>query len=189
MQWGLSDGFHACFEVWLGGEWRLFDPTDNIAPSTSCHLARPRCDERRAHDDLRPGERRAGQSDVFGGGVNAGGAGAFMPGYVQMGYPESQSLPLTPQGYGVARRVSAGRLGSVRLLREPQQNKSMGRTARRSLVVRQERDRPRRKGDLTGRLPLLTAGPCRSTVLRLRCLHPAHAWRMRAVVSFSSSFP
>jgi transglutaminase-like putative cysteine protease len=24
--------FHACFEAWLGGEWRLFDPTDNIAP-------------------------------------------------------------------------------------------------------------------------------------------------------------
>jgi transglutaminase-like putative cysteine protease len=24
--------FHACFEAYLGGGWRLFDPTDQIAP-------------------------------------------------------------------------------------------------------------------------------------------------------------
>ena len=24
--------FHACFEAYLGGEWRIFDPTDGIAP-------------------------------------------------------------------------------------------------------------------------------------------------------------
>jgi transglutaminase-like putative cysteine protease len=24
--------FHACFEAYLGGAWRLFDPTDGIAP-------------------------------------------------------------------------------------------------------------------------------------------------------------
>jgi transglutaminase-like putative cysteine protease len=32
--------FHACFEVWLGGEWRLFDPTDNIAPENIAVIAR-----------------------------------------------------------------------------------------------------------------------------------------------------
>jgi transglutaminase-like putative cysteine protease len=25
--------FHACFEAYLGGGWRLFDPTDSIAPN------------------------------------------------------------------------------------------------------------------------------------------------------------
>jgi transglutaminase-like putative cysteine protease len=24
--------FHACFEAYLGGKWRVFDPTDGIAP-------------------------------------------------------------------------------------------------------------------------------------------------------------
>ena len=28
----LPMDFHACFEAYLGGEWRLFDPTDDIPP-------------------------------------------------------------------------------------------------------------------------------------------------------------
>ncbi len=32
--------FHACFEVWLGGEWRLFDPTDNISSEQIAVIAR-----------------------------------------------------------------------------------------------------------------------------------------------------
>ena len=34
--------FHACFEAYLGGEWRLFDPTDNIAPENMVVISRGR---------------------------------------------------------------------------------------------------------------------------------------------------
>ncbi|MDP3071737.1 MAG: transglutaminase family protein [Opitutaceae bacterium] len=34
--------FHACFEAWLGGEWRLFDPTDDIAPERIVVISRGR---------------------------------------------------------------------------------------------------------------------------------------------------
>ena len=34
--------FHACFEAWLGGEWRLFDPTDNIRPEHIVVISRGR---------------------------------------------------------------------------------------------------------------------------------------------------
>ncbi len=34
--------FHACFEAYLGGEWRLFDPTDGIAPECIAVMARGR---------------------------------------------------------------------------------------------------------------------------------------------------
>ena len=34
--------FHACFEAWLGGEWRLFDPTDNIPPEHIAIISRGR---------------------------------------------------------------------------------------------------------------------------------------------------
>lgn len=34
--------FHACFEAWLGGEWRLFDPTDAIAPDNIVVISRGR---------------------------------------------------------------------------------------------------------------------------------------------------
>jgi transglutaminase-like putative cysteine protease len=34
--------FHACFEVYLGGAWRLFDPTDGIAPDKIVVIARGR---------------------------------------------------------------------------------------------------------------------------------------------------
>jgi transglutaminase-like putative cysteine protease len=34
--------FHACFEAYLGGEWRLFDPTDNIAPEHIVVISRGR---------------------------------------------------------------------------------------------------------------------------------------------------
>ncbi len=34
--------FHACFEAYLGGEWRLFDPTDNIAPENIVVISRGR---------------------------------------------------------------------------------------------------------------------------------------------------
>jgi transglutaminase-like putative cysteine protease len=34
--------FHACFEAYLGGEWRLFDPTDNIAPEHTVVISRGR---------------------------------------------------------------------------------------------------------------------------------------------------
>ena len=34
--------FHACFEAYLGGEWRLFDPTDNIAPEKIVVISRGR---------------------------------------------------------------------------------------------------------------------------------------------------
>ena len=34
--------FHACFEVWLDGEWRLFDPTDDIAPERIAVISRGR---------------------------------------------------------------------------------------------------------------------------------------------------
>jgi len=34
--------FHACFEAWLGGEWRLFDPTDQIAPEHIVVISRGR---------------------------------------------------------------------------------------------------------------------------------------------------
>lgn len=34
--------FHACFEVWLGGQWYLFDPTDNIEPEHIAVIARGR---------------------------------------------------------------------------------------------------------------------------------------------------
>ena len=34
--------FHACFEVYLGGEWRLFDPTDQIAPENIVVMSRGR---------------------------------------------------------------------------------------------------------------------------------------------------
>jgi len=34
--------FHACFEAWLGGEWRLFDPTDNIRPEHIAVISRGR---------------------------------------------------------------------------------------------------------------------------------------------------
>lgn len=34
--------FHACFEVYLGGEWRLFDPTDNIPPEQMAIISRGR---------------------------------------------------------------------------------------------------------------------------------------------------
>ena len=34
--------FHACFEAWLGGQWYLFDPTDNIAPEHIAVIARGR---------------------------------------------------------------------------------------------------------------------------------------------------
>ncbi len=34
--------FHACFEVYLGGDWRIFDPTDNIAPDRIVVTARGR---------------------------------------------------------------------------------------------------------------------------------------------------
>jgi transglutaminase-like putative cysteine protease len=34
--------FHACFEACLGGEWRLFDPTDGIAPDNIAVISRGR---------------------------------------------------------------------------------------------------------------------------------------------------
>jgi transglutaminase-like putative cysteine protease len=34
--------FHACFEAYLGGAWRLFDPTDGIAPGLIVAAARGR---------------------------------------------------------------------------------------------------------------------------------------------------
>ena len=34
--------FHACFEAYLGGEWRLFDPTDGIAPENIAVISRGR---------------------------------------------------------------------------------------------------------------------------------------------------
>jgi transglutaminase-like putative cysteine protease len=34
--------FHACFEAYLGGEWRLFDPTDGIAPENMVVISRGR---------------------------------------------------------------------------------------------------------------------------------------------------
>ena len=34
--------FHACFEAYLGGDWRLFDPTDNIAPENIAVISRGR---------------------------------------------------------------------------------------------------------------------------------------------------
>ena len=34
--------FHACFEAWLGGEWRLFDPTDDIPPEQIAIISRGR---------------------------------------------------------------------------------------------------------------------------------------------------
>lgn len=34
--------FHACFEAYLGGEWRLFDPTDNIPPEHIAIISRGR---------------------------------------------------------------------------------------------------------------------------------------------------
>jgi len=34
--------FHACFEAYLGGAWRLFDPTDNIAPDRIAVTSRGR---------------------------------------------------------------------------------------------------------------------------------------------------
>ena len=34
--------FHACFEAYLGGEWRLFDPTDNIPPQHIAVISRGR---------------------------------------------------------------------------------------------------------------------------------------------------
>ena len=32
--------FHACFEAYVGGEWRLFDPTDDIAPGKIVVISR-----------------------------------------------------------------------------------------------------------------------------------------------------
>jgi transglutaminase-like putative cysteine protease len=34
--------FHACFEVYVGGEWRLFDPTDDIPPDHIAIISRGR---------------------------------------------------------------------------------------------------------------------------------------------------
>lgn len=34
--------FHACFEAYLGGEWRLFDPTDQISPENIVVMSRGR---------------------------------------------------------------------------------------------------------------------------------------------------
>ena len=34
--------FHACFEAYLGGDWRLFDPTDNIPPEHIAVISRGR---------------------------------------------------------------------------------------------------------------------------------------------------
>ena len=34
--------FHACFEAYLGGEWRLFDPTDGIPPEQIAIISRGR---------------------------------------------------------------------------------------------------------------------------------------------------
>ncbi len=34
--------FHACFEAYLGGEWRLFDPTDEIPPEKIAVISRGR---------------------------------------------------------------------------------------------------------------------------------------------------
>ncbi|WP_414664656.1 transglutaminase-like domain-containing protein [Horticoccus sp. 23ND18S-11] len=34
--------FHACFEAYLGGDWRLFDPTDDIAPDRIVVMSRGR---------------------------------------------------------------------------------------------------------------------------------------------------
>ncbi len=34
--------FHACFEAYLGGDWRLFDPTDNIPPEHIALISRGR---------------------------------------------------------------------------------------------------------------------------------------------------
>jgi len=34
--------FHACFEAYLGGEWRLFDPTDHIPPEHIAVISRGR---------------------------------------------------------------------------------------------------------------------------------------------------
>ena len=34
--------FHACFEAYLGGEWRLFDPTDDIPPEHIAIISRGR---------------------------------------------------------------------------------------------------------------------------------------------------
>lgn len=34
--------FHACFEAYLGGEWRLFDPTDEIPPDRLAVMSRGR---------------------------------------------------------------------------------------------------------------------------------------------------
>lgn len=34
--------FHACFEAYLGGEWRLFDPTDDIPPPHIAVISRGR---------------------------------------------------------------------------------------------------------------------------------------------------
>ncbi|MBC8040023.1 MAG: transglutaminase family protein [Opitutaceae bacterium] len=34
--------FHACFEVYLGGQWYLFDPTDGVAPDNIVVIARGR---------------------------------------------------------------------------------------------------------------------------------------------------
>jgi len=34
--------FHACFEAYLGGGWRLFDPADNIAPNQIAVISRGR---------------------------------------------------------------------------------------------------------------------------------------------------
>lgn len=40
---GLSPmDFHACFEAYLGGDWRLFDPTDDIAPEKIVVISRGR---------------------------------------------------------------------------------------------------------------------------------------------------
>ena len=34
--------FHACFEAYLGGEWHLFDPTDEIAAERIAIISRGR---------------------------------------------------------------------------------------------------------------------------------------------------
>ena len=34
--------FHACFEAYLGGDWRLFDPTDEVAPERIAIISRGR---------------------------------------------------------------------------------------------------------------------------------------------------
>jgi transglutaminase-like putative cysteine protease len=34
--------FHACFEAFLGGDWQLFDPTDDIPPEQIAIISRGR---------------------------------------------------------------------------------------------------------------------------------------------------